>query len=174
MAQADSAVVGTVTLCKKTLVAKGGGKKQAKKKQEKKQKKKKEEKKKPEKEKTVKDILASLPKSTMVLDEWKKIYSNVPKNAEGKMTCVSWFENFDWEDTLCGSASMTTTRTTPSCGRPATLLPDLSLGAMSSASLRLAHLSPVQEGRGWRTHGRCRQHLPPTHSSSAVRTATST
>lgn len=99
VAQAEfAAVVGTVTLCKKTLVAKGGSKKQAKKKQEKKQKKKKEEKKKPEKEKTVKDILASLPKSTMVLDEWKKIYSNVPKNAEGKMTCVSWFEeNFDWE-----------------------------------------------------------------------------
>lgn len=91
------AVIGTVTLCKKAMVAKGGKKKAAKK-QEKKKEKKKQEKKKEEKPKAVKDILGSLPKSSMSLDEWKKIYSNVPKNAEGKATCEPWFtENFDWE-----------------------------------------------------------------------------
>ena len=85
------AVVGNVfTMCNKEIVAKGGngGNKKAKKEKKKENKPKKEAPKK-EKPKTLKDIMNALPKSPMVLDVWKKLYSNTKDKASVKEPVLS-------------------------------------------------------------------------------------
>merc|ERR1719149_617372 len=60
------------------------------------QKNKKEQPKKVEKPKTPSDIIKKLPKSPMVLDVWKKVYSCSDKSEAGKMAVMDeFFNNFD-------------------------------------------------------------------------------
>ena len=88
-------VAGDAVMCNKRVAmpkaaakGKGGAPKQ--------QKKKKEEPKKVEKPKTPSDIIKKLPKSSMVLDVWKKVYSCSEKDEAGKMAVMDeFFNNFD-------------------------------------------------------------------------------
>ena len=92
------AVAGDVTLCKKRVAmpkasaaggAAKGGKTQAKKE-------KKAAPAKPVKPETTVDLLKKLPKSPMVLDAWKKVYSCATKTEEGKMEVMNdFYSNFD-------------------------------------------------------------------------------
>jgi elongation factor 1-gamma len=90
-------VAGDAVMCNKRVPmpkAKGGGKAAAAPKAEKK--KKAEAPKKPEKPKGPVDIIKALPKSPMVLDAWKKVYSCAEKTEEGKKNVMDeFFNNFD-------------------------------------------------------------------------------
>jgi len=92
------AVVGNVfTMCNKEIVAKGGngGGKKAKKEKKKENKPKKEAPKK-EKPKTLKDIMNALPKSPMILDVWKKLYSNTKDKASVMQQFYDMYDKEGW------------------------------------------------------------------------------
>lgn len=90
------AVAGDATLCKKRVAMpkSSGGGKAAKKQKAKPAKAAKPAK--PEKPATPTDLLKKLPKSPMILDDWKKVYSCATKTEEGKMEVMDEFhKNFD-------------------------------------------------------------------------------
>jgi elongation factor 1-gamma len=88
-------VAGDCTMCAKRVAmpkSSGGGKKAAPAKKEKKKEKPKEK----PKPTRPGDIMKALPKSPMVLDAWKKVYSCAEKTEEGKVNVMDEFlNNFD-------------------------------------------------------------------------------
>jgi len=97
------AVVGNVfTMCNKALVAKGGKSSGGKKKKEKKAAApKKEAPKKKEKPKGLKEIMRDLPKSPLVLDVWKKLYSNTKDKASVMQQFYDMYDNAGWTVYAC-------------------------------------------------------------------------
>ena len=98
VATAEFAAVVTPSHLQEDTRCQGGSKKQAKKKQEKKQKKRRRRRR--AREGKGRQGYPCIP--AKVHHGSRRVEEDLlecPKNAEGKMTCVSWFEeNFDWED----------------------------------------------------------------------------